>query len=158
MWVCYKIRLVLIHWMRDITDELKYGEETLHLAVDYMDRFVRAVKGKLDVSWLQGVGGVCYVLATKMNEVNAIDMREMRYLCCDLYTIQQLRQMEAIVLRSLEWELFVPTAYTYLAHLCNGKNPTKEQEEVLRKELESGLYITFDKYEVALKANQANKV
>ena len=59
-------RSVLVDWLFDIADDLKLQQQTLFLAVNYLDRY--SSKKQVELKKYQLLGVVCLWLAAKMEE------------------------------------------------------------------------------------------
>ena len=65
-------------------------------------------------SKLQLVGAACMFIAAKYEEIYPPDVSEFVYITDDTYTKRQVLRMEHLVLKVLNFDLSVPTAYLFL--------------------------------------------
>ncbi|TVU47987.1 hypothetical protein EJB05_07605, partial [Eragrostis curvula] len=108
------MRAVLVDWLVEVTDEFKLQAETLYLAVSYVDRFLTADAITRDK--LQLLGVTALLIAAKYEEMETSKMKVKRY--CDItdgtYTKQQVVEMEAHFLKSLNFVMGGPTVRTFV--------------------------------------------
>ena len=111
-------RAHLLDWLVHVGDRLRVHEETSFLAVVYFDRFVERVEIALHDRRLAVLAAL--LLACKVNEVDVVpeidSMLDYHY-THDEREIepQELREMEAHVLRVLQYRMCAPTASSFLA-------------------------------------------
>ncbi|XP_043929235.1 cyclin-A1 [Protopterus annectens] len=107
------MRTILVDWLVEVGEEYKLRRETLHLAVNYLDRFLSfmsVLRGKLQL-----VGTAAILLASKFEEIYPPEVDEFVYITDDAYTKQQLLKMEHLLLKVLTFDLAVPTVNQFLA-------------------------------------------
>lgn len=111
------MRSILVDWLFDAADEMEFERETVHLAVNYLDRFLELCCVRRNQ--LQLVGVCCFLLAAKFEEKSPPDVKEIVWLCCDTYTREQVIRMESIIINSLEFRLAVATRLPFLHRLSS---------------------------------------
>ncbi|XP_056140304.1 cyclin-A1 [Lampris incognitus] len=108
-----RMRIVLVDWLAEVSQEYKLHGETLYLAVNYLDRFLSQTmsvkRGKLQL-----VGTAAILLAAKYEEVFPPELDEFVYITDDTYTRRQLIRMEYLLLKVLAFNLTVPTTQQFL--------------------------------------------
>jgi len=114
--ITHSMRSILVDWLVEVAEEYKLQTETLHLAVNYIDRFLSYMA--VQRSKLQLVGAACMFIAAKYEEIYPPDVAEFVYITDDTYTKRQVLRMEHLVLKVLEFNLSVPTSYLFLNKLC----------------------------------------
>lgn len=114
--ITHSMRSILVDWLVEVAEEYKLQTETLHLAVNYIDRFLSYMA--VQRSKLQLVGAACMFIAAKYEEIYPPDVAEFVYITDDTYTKRQVLRMEHLVLKVLEFNLSVPTTYLFLNKLC----------------------------------------
>nr|XP_057942419.1 cyclin-A1 [Doryrhamphus excisus] len=107
------MRVILVDWMAEVSHMYKFDSETLHLAVNYVDRFLSRT-AYLRRSRLQLLGTAALFVAMKYEEVHLRDLGEFVHVTADTYTQQQLIHMEGQLLRVLHFRLTTPTANNFL--------------------------------------------
>lgn len=110
--ITYSMRSILVDWLVEVGEEYKLQTETLHLAVNYIDRFLSYMA--VQRSKLQLVGAACMFIAAKYEEIYPPDVSEFVYITDDTYTKRQVLRMEHLVLKVLEFELSSPTTFLFL--------------------------------------------
>ncbi|XP_015237291.1 PREDICTED: cyclin-A2 [Cyprinodon variegatus] len=108
------MRAILVDWLVEVGEEYKLQNETLYLAVNYIDRFLSSMsvlRGKLQL-----VGTAAMLLASKFEEIYPPEVAEFVYITDDTYTKKQVLRMEHLVLKVLSFDLAAPTINQFLTH------------------------------------------
>ncbi|XP_057358567.1 cyclin-A2 isoform X2 [Manis pentadactyla] len=134
------MRAILVDWLVEVGEEYKLQNETLHLAVNYIDRFLSSMsvlRGKLQLvgtaamllassgfqctfliehgDWLHfNTVGQDYEVETKFEEIYPPEVAEFVYITDDTYTKKQVLRMEHLVLKVLAFDLAAPTVNQFL--------------------------------------------
>ncbi|XP_068572615.1 cyclin-A1 [Cebidichthys violaceus] len=107
------MRVILVDWLVEVVQEYKLRSETLHLAVNYLDRFLSCTayvkRGKLQL-----VGTAALLIAAKYEEIFPPELNEFVYTTDNTYTKKQLVQMEDVFLRVLAFKMAAPTTNQFL--------------------------------------------
>lgn len=106
------MRSILIDWLVEVAEEYKIHNETLFLAVSFIDRFLShmsVLRGKLQL-----VGTAAMFIAAKYEEIYPPEVGEFVYITDDTYTKKQVLRMEHLILKVLAFELAVPTSHYFL--------------------------------------------
>ncbi|XP_067103481.1 cyclin-A2 [Osmerus mordax] len=106
------MRAILVDWLVEVGEEYKLQNETLYLAVNYIDRFLSSMsvlRGKLQL-----VGTAAMLLASKFEEIYPPEVSEFVYITDDTYTKKQVLRMEHLVLKVLSFDLAAPTINQFL--------------------------------------------
>ncbi|KAG7315802.1 hypothetical protein KOW79_020668 [Hemibagrus wyckioides] len=106
------MRVILVDWLVDVSEEYRLCSETVYLAVNYLDRFLSCMsvlRGKLQL-----VGTAAILLAAKYEELDPPDVDEFIYVTDDTYTKKQLLRMEHLMLRVLSFDMTAPTSHQFL--------------------------------------------
>ncbi|XP_078683514.1 cyclin-A2-like [Branchiostoma floridae x Branchiostoma belcheri] len=101
------MRCILVDWLVEVAEEYKLHNETLYLAVSYIDRFLSSMS--VLRSKLQLVGTAAMFLASKYEEIYPPDVGEFVYITDDTYTKKQVLRMEHLILKVLSFDVAVPT-------------------------------------------------
>jgi len=107
------MRGILVDWLVEVGEEYKLQQETLHLSVNYIDRFlahVPVVRSKLQ---LVGVG--CMLVASKYEDLSPPTVEDLVYISDNTYTRDEVLKMEGAVLLRLNFDLSVVTAVAFLS-------------------------------------------
>uniref|UniRef100_H2SY69 Cyclin-A2 n=1 Tax=Takifugu rubripes TaxID=31033 RepID=H2SY69_TAKRU len=90
--ITISMRAILVDWLVEVGEEYKLQNETLYLAVNYIDRFLSSMsvlRGKLQL-----VGTAAMLLASKFEEIYPPEVAEFVYITDDTYTKKQVLRME----------------------------------------------------------------
>ncbi|XP_053600474.1 cyclin-A2 [Plodia interpunctella] len=122
--ITHMMRSILIDWLVEVCDEYNQQNETLHLAVSYVDRFLSymsVVRTKLQL-----VGTAATYIAAKYEEVYPPEVSEFVYITDDTYTKREVLRMEHLILKVLSFDLSTPTALAFLSHYCISNGLSKK--------------------------------
>ncbi|XP_077518451.1 G2/mitotic-specific cyclin-A-like [Amblyomma americanum] len=106
------MRTILVDWLVEVAEEYKLHEETLFLAVSYVDRFLSSMS--VQRTKLQLVGTASLLIAAKFEEIYPPEVCEFVYITDDTYTKKQVLRMEQVVLKVLTFDIAAPTVYYFL--------------------------------------------
>ncbi|CAB3984765.1 G2 mitotic-specific cyclin-A-like, partial [Paramuricea clavata] len=107
------MRAILVDWLVEVSEEYSLVPETLFLTVNYIDRFLSS-NAIIDPSKLQLVGVSCMLIASKLEEIYPPEISEFVFITNSTYTGDEVRQMENVILKSLAFDLAVPTVLSFL--------------------------------------------
>ncbi|XP_075054054.1 cyclin-A1 [Mixophyes fleayi] len=122
------MRAILVDWLVEVREEYKLRNETLYLAVNYLDRFLSCMsvlRGKLQL-----VGTAAILLASKYEEIFPPDVDEFVYITDDTYTKKQLLRMEHLLLKVLAFDLTAPTIIQFLQLYLHKHNVSPKTEHL----------------------------
>ena len=105
-------RTLLVNWMVAVHEQFKLSLDTLHISVDILDRYLQ--KMPVTKKKLQLVGITAMFIAAKYEEIYHPSISEFVYISSGLYSMEQIREMEIRVLRTLEYQLGKPNPLTFL--------------------------------------------
>ncbi|XP_046853531.1 G2/mitotic-specific cyclin-A-like [Xenia sp. Carnegie-2017] len=106
------MRAILVDWLVEVSEEYRLSTDTLYLAVNYVDRFLSSMV--VLRKKLQLVGTASMLIASKLEEVYPPEVSEFVYITDDTYTENEVRKMENLILKVLEFDLYVPTILSFL--------------------------------------------
>lgn len=107
-----KMRAILIDWLEEVHIKFKLMPETMFLTQNLIDRFLE--KKIVVRSKLQLVGVTAMLIASKYEEIYAPEVRDFVYITDKAYTREQILQMEATMLNTLDFRVSAPTVYVFL--------------------------------------------
>jgi len=110
----FKMRALLIDWMVDVCLKFKFVDETLHIAVAIIDRFLS--KKRILRSKFQLVGITSLFIASKYEETYYPEVNDFIYLTEDSYSYDEVISMESTILKFLDFKITFPTASKFLNH------------------------------------------
>jgi len=108
----HTMRGILVDWLVEVAEEYRLEAETLHLSVNYIDRFLSYVP--VARSKLQLVGVACMLIASKYEEIHPPAVDEFVYISDNTYKREEILGMEGTILNRLMFELSVATAKGFL--------------------------------------------
>mmetsp|Transcript_9423 Transcript_9423/g.19814 ORF Transcript_9423/g.19814 Transcript_9423/m.19814 type:complete len:377 (-) Transcript_9423:325-1455(-) len=106
------MRAILVDWLVEVHNKFKMVPETLYLTVNIIDRYLernQVTKGKLQL-----VGVTALLIASKYEEIYPPELRDLVYICDRAYTKLQILNMEETILKSLQYQVTIPSAHAFL--------------------------------------------
>ncbi|GAB1609400.1 G2/mitotic-specific cyclin-B-like isoform X1 [Argonauta hians] len=107
-----KMRAILIDWLCQVHHRFRLLQETLYLTVSILDRFLQV--HTVTRSKLQLVGVTSMLIASKYEEMYAPEVSDFVYITDNAYTREDIRQMEMLILSTLEFRLGQPLCLHFL--------------------------------------------
>lgn len=112
------MRETMVDWLIDLHNKLSRNRETLYLSVNIIDRYVSTVfREKTDFiprSQYQLVGLTAYFIASKYEEVQFVEMSYLIESADNIYTVQDMMNMEIKIVNTLKFDFTVPTTNKFL--------------------------------------------
>ncbi|XP_002738046.1 G2/mitotic-specific cyclin-A-like isoform X2 [Saccoglossus kowalevskii] len=143
------MRCILVDWLVEVAEEYKLHNETLYLAVNYIDRFLSSMS--VLRSKLQLVGAASMFLAAKFEEIYPPEVGEFVYITDDTYTKKQVLRMEHLVLKVLSFDLAIPTINVFLDRFLRAAEADSKAECMARFLAE----LTLQEYEPYIRYSQS---
>lgn len=112
-----KMRAILVDWMVEVHFRFKLQTMTLWLSVNILDRYLmttRVMRAKLQL-----VGITAILIACKYEEMQPPEVRECVTITDEAYDKVELLEMEKQILVALDYDIMVPTTYTFLQRYLN---------------------------------------
>ncbi|CAG9322616.1 unnamed protein product [Blepharisma stoltei] len=111
------MRSILVDWLIDVAVHFEVNDETLHLAVNYIDRVLSVAK--VERSNLQLVGVACMKIADVFHERSKEYYRqensiEYAYITADEFTAAQVVEMEKEILKRIKFRVLAPTTLFFI--------------------------------------------
>ncbi|KAL1138824.1 hypothetical protein AAG570_008886 [Ranatra chinensis] len=108
-----KMRAILIDWICDVSCHFKLTQETFHLTIHIIDKYMQIDRTtSRDNLQLVGLGAI--FIATKYEEVNPLELNDLMFVSDSAYKSEQILKMEEKILQSIEFILGQPSAITFL--------------------------------------------
>ena len=98
-----RMRSIVIDWLVDVHKKLKMHTDTLFTAVEILDLFLSRVD--FDKHNLQRLGCVTLMIASKSEEINAPDADDFVFFSRNSFTIREMHQTEAEVMKALDFRI-----------------------------------------------------
>lgn len=97
----HRMRAILIDWLVEVHMKFKLLQETMYLTVTIIDRYLE--KNPVSRSRLQLCGCVAMLIASKVEEIYAPEVRDFIYISDNAYTATEMLDMERHMLIGLEF-------------------------------------------------------
>ncbi|KAI1301574.1 Cyclin-A2 [Halotydeus destructor] len=119
----WKMRSILVDWLVEVSDEYKLQDETMFLAVNLIDRFLTCMS--ITRQSFQLLGTAALFVSSKYEEIYPPEIRDFVYITDDSYTKYQVLSMEKLILKSLQFNVSVPTSHYFLQKFLSQLNLTE---------------------------------
>jgi cyclin B len=106
-----RMRTVLVDWLVEVHRKFKLTSQTYFLAINMVDRYL--AHHNIARTKLQLLGCTCLWIASKYHEIYSPEMDDFVYISDNAFSTEQLTEMEVDVLKTLSFELTVPTVLSY---------------------------------------------
>ncbi|XP_053318567.1 G2/mitotic-specific cyclin-B2-like [Spea bombifrons] len=136
-----RMRAILVDWLIQVHSRFQLLQETLYMGVAVMDRFLQVQP--VSRSKLQLVGVTSLLLASKYEEMYAPEIADFVYITDNAYTTSQIREMEMIMLRELNFDLGRPLPLHFLRRASKSCSADAEQHTLAKYLMELTL-IDYD--------------
>lgn len=107
-----KMRAILIDWLVDVNVKFKLVPEALFMTINIIDRFL-SIK-QVSRHKLQLVGVSALLIACKYEEIYPPALKEFVTICDKAYNADQILEMEADILISIDFRLTHTSALRFL--------------------------------------------
>lgn len=107
-----KMRSILVDWLVEVHLKFKMVPESLYITVQIIDRYLELKQVRR--SKLQLVGVAALLIAAKYEEIYPPQLKELVYITDKAYNKQEILEMEAEILTTLDFMFTVPTVHTFL--------------------------------------------
>lgn len=111
----WAFRTQLIQWLVTVHDRFDLLQETLHLCINLLDRFLSATM--IPATQLQLAGIVALSLASKFEETQAPSLIYLAEMAADAYSVSQIKAAEIGMLKVLNYDLGAPGPMTFLRRI-----------------------------------------
>ncbi|KAF8659747.1 hypothetical protein HU200_058208 [Digitaria exilis] len=118
------MRAILIDWLVEVAEEYHLVPDTLYLTVNYIDRYLSG--NKIGRQRLQLLGVACMLIAAKHEEICAPQAEEFCYITDNSYFRDEVLEMEAAVLKCLNFQTSAPTAKCFLRRFLHAARACDE--------------------------------
>jgi len=141
-----KMRGILVDWLVEVHSKYRMRPETLFLTVNIVDRYLS--RAPVARRRLQLVGVVALLIASKFEEIDPPTADSLAYITDNSYSENDIFETECAVLRTLDFQIHVPTAATFLQSIEGASPSDTTSRELTRYILELGLLdIRMTRYE-----------
>jgi len=137
------MRCILVDWLVEVHYKFKLFPETLYLTVNLLDRFLSKSKESITKRDLQLVGVTALLISSKYEEMYIPELRDLTYICDGAYTEAKILRMEEKILKTLAYNVTVPTPYTFLVRFLKAANADKLMSQIANFVLD-GTLLTLE--------------
>lgn len=107
-----KMRAILMDWLVEVHMKYRLRDETLHLTVTTIDRYLTRMP--VLRKRLQLVGVVAMFIAAKFEEINPPGVGDYEYITDNAYTKEDILVMECQMLTTLNFQIVIPTVAHFM--------------------------------------------
>ncbi|CAL2051430.1 unnamed protein product [Caenorhabditis brenneri] len=124
-----KMRSILVDWLSDVVEGYGLQKETLHLAVNLLDRVFLSLD--VEKTLFQLVGTTCMMIAAKYEEIYPPAIDKFAYITKYKYSVPDILSMERFILAKFRFSIFVPTASWFGTCFAKRMQFTPEMSETM---------------------------
>eukprot|EP00804_Cyclotella_cryptica_P020624 CCRYP_003449-RA/>CCRYP_003449-RA protein AED:0.37 eAED:0.37 QI:261/1/1/1/0/0/2/240/448 len=112
-----RMRAILIDWLALVCTKSKLSPDSFYLTVNILDRYLSLKKATKKN--LQLIGTAALFIASKYEDIYHVPVDDLVFLCDRTYSIEQIYHMEESILKTLSYQISIPTAYKFLLRFLN---------------------------------------
>lgn len=124
------MRCILVDWLIEVHYKFKLFPETLYLTVNILDRFLSESAESITKRDLQLVGVTALLISSKYEEMYIPELRDLTYICDGAYTEAKILRMEEKILKTLDYNVTVPTPYTFMVRFLKAAHADKLMSQI----------------------------
>ncbi|NXD37989.1 CCNB2 protein, partial [Copsychus sechellarum] len=136
-----RMRAILVDWLVQVHSRFRLLQETLYMCVAIMDRFLQSYP--IPRKKLQLVGVTALLVASKYEEILCPDVADFVYITDNAYTSNEIREMEIIILKELNFDLGRPLPIHFLRRASKAGEADAKQHTLAKYLMELTL-IDYD--------------
>ncbi|NWV90193.1 CCNB2 protein, partial [Machaerirhynchus nigripectus] len=136
-----RMRAILVDWLVQVHSRFHLLQETLYMCVAVMDRFLQS--HPVPRKKLQLVGVTALLVASKYEEILSPDVADFVYITDNAYTSNEIREMEMIILKELNFDLGRPLPIHFLRRASKAGEADAKQHTLAKYLMELTL-IDYD--------------
>lgn len=118
-----RMRSILVDWLVEVHLKFKLVPETLYLTINLIDRYLE--RQEVSRPRLQLVGVTSLLIASKYEEIYPPELRDLVYICDRAYTRTEIIDMEEKILKTLEYNITIPSAHAFLVRFLKAAHADK---------------------------------
>jgi len=118
-----RMRSILVDWLVEVHLKFKLVPETLYLTVNLIDRYLE--RREVSRPKLQLIGVTALLIASKYEEIYPPELRDLVYICDRAYSRDEILAMEEVVLKTLEYQITIPSAHAFLVRYLKAAHADK---------------------------------
>ncbi|NWV78356.1 CCNB2 protein, partial [Dasyornis broadbenti] len=136
-----RMRAILVDWLVQVHSRFHLLQETLYMCVAIIDRFLQS--HPVSRKKLQLVGVTALLVASKYEEIMPPDVADFVYITDNAYTTNEIREMEMIILKELNFDLGRPLPLHFLRRASKAGEADAKQHTLAKYLMELTL-IDYD--------------
>ncbi|XP_057240522.1 G2/mitotic-specific cyclin-B2 [Malurus melanocephalus] len=136
-----RMRAILVDWLVQVHSRFHLLQETLYMCVAIIDRFLQS--HPVPRKKLQLVGVTALLVASKYEEILSPDVADFVYITDNAYTSNEIREMEIIILKELNFDLGRPLPIHFLRRASKAGEADAKQHTLAKYLMELTL-IDYD--------------
>ncbi|NWV37989.1 CCNB2 protein, partial [Grantiella picta] len=136
-----RMRAILVDWLVQVHSRFHLLQETLYMCVAIIDRFLQS--HPVSRKKLQLVGVTALLVASKYEEIMPPDIADFVYITDNAYTTSEIREMEMMILRELNFDLGRPLPLHFLRRASKAGEADAKQHTLAKYLMELTL-IDYD--------------
>ncbi|XP_076853187.1 G2/mitotic-specific cyclin-B2 [Brachyhypopomus gauderio] len=129
-----RMRTLLIDWLIQVHSRFQLLQETLYMTVAILDRFLQV--HPMTRNKLQLAGVTAMLIACKYEEMYVPEVGDFAYITDNAFSKSQIREMECLILRQLNFELGRPLPLHFLRRASKAGNADAEKHTLAKYFLE----------------------
>jgi hypothetical protein len=123
-----RMRSILTDWLVEVHQKFKLVPETLYLTINIIDRYL--ARSEVSRPKLQLVGVTALLIASKYEEIYPPELRDLVYICDRAYTKQEILEMEENILKTLKYQITIPSAHAFLVRYLKAGHADKKMVQL----------------------------
>ena len=108
------MRRIVVDWMVEVHWNWELCPVSIFRSVDYLDRFMALTSIEVSQERFQLVAITCLWIAAKVEDTDVPGIADCTYICDGAYKSDQIKEVEKIILNTLNYELYPPIAYNFI--------------------------------------------
>ncbi|XP_053575883.1 G2/mitotic-specific cyclin-B2 [Bombina bombina] len=136
-----RMRAILVDWLVQVHSRFQLLQETLYMGIAIMDRFLQVQP--VSRNKLQLVGVSSFLVASKYEEMYTPEIADFVYITDNAYTASQIREMEMLILRELNFDLGRPLPVHFLRRASKSCSADAKQHTLAKYLMELTL-VDYD--------------
>ena len=122
-----KMRIILIDWLFEVCNKLKFREETFHTTIYIIDAYLS--KKFLQRKKFQLLGVTALFIATKLNEIFSGNVKDYTFITDNAYNESDILTMESDISKTLNFNFLVPNCLSFFQIFSKKIGFDKNSEE-----------------------------
>jgi cyclin B len=127
-----KMRSVLLDWINEVHHQFNLENETFHMAVSMIDRYLQTVHST-PRKYLQLVGVTALFMASKYEELMPPEIGDFVYVTDDTYSKEQILHMETKMFKALDFQLCKPLPIHFLRRYAKAAGSLADRQYIAAK-------------------------